>query len=51
MAVIPQEETPIDKMLLFSSKLMTLWPSGDIILNPYDTNILGKFQVCWLWPI
>ena len=38
MAGIHQEETPIEQMLLFSSKLMTLWPSGDIILNPIDTN-------------
>ena len=51
MASIYQEETPIEKMLLFSSKLMTLWPSGDIILNLYDTNILGKFQVGWVQPI
>ena len=39
MAGIHQEETPTQKMLFFSSKLMTSWPSGDIILNPYDKNI------------
>ena len=38
MAAIHQEETPIEIMLLFSSKLMILWPSGDIPLNLYDKN-------------
>jgi hypothetical protein len=32
------------KMLLFSSKLMTLWPSGDIILNPYDKIFKANFK-------
>ena len=39
MAGIAQEETPTQKMLLFSSTLMTSRPSGDTFLNPYDTNI------------
>ena len=39
MAGIPQEETPTQFFLFFSSKLMTSWPSGDIILNLYDKNI------------
>jgi hypothetical protein len=41
MAGIHQAETPTQQMLLFSSKLMTFWPFADIILNLYDTNILG----------
>ena len=51
MAGIPQEETPIEKMLLFSSKHLTSWPSGDIISNPYDKKIKVKFQVGWVQPI
>jgi hypothetical protein len=45
MAGIHQEKTPIDKMLLLSSKLLTSVPSGDTTLNLYDKNIYGKFQV------
>ena len=51
MAGIPQEETPTQKMYIFSSTLMTSWPSGDIILYPYNINIYGKFQVGWVQPI
>ena len=39
IAGILQEEIPIEKMFIFSSKLKTSWPSGDIILDPHDNNI------------
>ena len=38
MAGIPQEETPTQKMYTFSSKLMTLWPSGDTFLNSFTNK-------------
>ena len=45
MAGIAKEETHTQKMYIFSSSLRTLWPSGDIVLYRYKTNIEGKFQV------
>jgi hypothetical protein len=39
MAGIAKEDTPIEKMYIFTSKQMTFWSSGDIILNPYAKNI------------
>ena len=51
MAGIAQEETRIEKVYIFSSKLMTSWNSGDIILNLYDKEFNGQFQVGWVQPV
>ena len=45
MAGIAQEETPIEQMYIFSSKLMTSRLSVDIFLNQYDNDFWGKFHV------
>ena len=45
MAGVHQEGTHIKKMLLFSSKLLTLWPSGDNTLYLKDKTFMANFML------